>query len=200
MARITPLTIDELPEDLRIAAEKQMEGAGFVMNSFLTTARKPKISRAFSALRDAIMEELTFDPDLRQMMFHIMSLSSGCRYCQAHSVTFMNRRGMNIPADKVAALWDYETSPLFTDAERAALRFAQASGCVPSAVSDENYEELRLYFSDDQIVEMVCALAYGAYLNKINDTLGTELEDVPLSVAEETFGAKGWEVGKHAAE
>ncbi len=52
---------------------------------------------------------------------------------------------MNIEPAKVVALWDYETSPLFSDAERAALRFAQAAGCVPNAVTDENYAELRIH-------------------------------------------------------
>src|SRR6266567_4012819 len=39
-----------------------------------------------------------------------------------------------ISAAKEDALWKYETSPLFSAAERAALRFAQYSAQVPNAV------------------------------------------------------------------
>ena len=133
------------------------------------------------------------------MMFHVMSASAGCAYCQAHSIRLLSR-WEDVPAEKIAALWDYETSPLFDDSERAALRFAQSAGAVPNAVTDEDVEDLRRYFTEEQIVEMVAALAYGAFLNKINDTLATVLEDPPRETAERILGQRGWAVGKHAAK
>ena len=41
---------------------------------------------------------------------------------------------------KVEAVWEYETSPLFTDAERIVLKIAQGVTQVPNAVTDEEFE------------------------------------------------------------
>lgn len=200
MARLDPLPIDALPDDLKAAAKKRIEQSGFVPNSILAMARRPDIVRAYQSVRTALHTNPTVPPYLRLMMFHIMSLSSGCLYCQAHSATFLGELAGEVPEDKIDALWDYETSPHFTDAERVALRFAQAAGCVPNAVTDEDFAALRRHYSEEQIVEMVAGLAYGAFLNKINDTLATQLEPDALDYASRTLGPRGWAAGKHAAE
>ena len=77
------------------------------------------------------------------------------------------------------------------------MRFAQASAAVPNAVTDEDFEALKKYFSDDQIVEIVAVLSVGAFINRWNDTMGSELEENPREVAQNLLGAKGWDVGKH---
>jgi alkylhydroperoxidase family enzyme len=125
-----------------------------------------------------------------------MSHEAGCRYCQAHSINFL-KSAPDVPPEKLEALWEYETSPLFDAAERAALRFAQASAQTPNAVTEDDFAALREHFNEDQIVEIVAVLAVGAFLNRWNDTMATALEAPPRDFAETTLGAKGWSVGKH---
>jgi uncharacterized peroxidase-related enzyme len=196
MGRIQPLDYDDLPESLKAGLVHTQKNLGFVPNSTLILARKPKIAEAFMALNKAIQDSITFPVELRRMMFHIMSHASGCMYCQAHSIGTLT--GV-ISKDKLDTLWEFETSPAFSDAERSALRLAQASAVVPNAVTDAHFDELRKYFSEEQIVEMVAALCVGAWLNRFNDTMATTLEAHPIAVAGETIGPKGWSVGKHVA-
>ena len=40
-------------------------------------------------------------------------------------------------------------------------------------------------------------VALFGYLNRWNDSMGTELENPAVKSAEKILGAKGWEVGKH---
>lgn len=199
MTRIVPLELDELPDDLRERLVKYRKDSGFVPTLSRVLGRKPGISRAYVRFRNALEEQMTVPSYLRQMMFHIMSVSAGCLYCQAHSIRFSKVWGGDVAMEKVEALWEFETSPLFDDAERAALRFAQAAGHVPNAVTDEDFDELRKHYSEDQILEMVAALAFGAMLNKFNDTLATTLEDEPREFAERVIGPGGWQGGKHVA-
>ncbi len=56
---------------------------------------------------------------------------------------------------KLAAVWDYQTSPLFSAAERAALDFTIAASAVPNAVTDDMFLEMRKFWTEDQIVEIV---------------------------------------------
>lgn len=197
MARIKPLDVDELDPMLNASVEAYLKRGGHVANSFRTMARRPKVAKAYDDLRNALMDSLTISKTLRHLMFHIMSYEAGCRYCQAHSITSI-ANDPDVSAEKLDALWEYDSSPLYTDEERAALRFAQASAAVPNAVTDEDFDELKKYFSDDQIVEIVAVLSVGAFINRWNDTMGSELEENPRAVAQNLLGAKGWDVGKHA--
>ena len=101
---------------------------------------------------------------------------------------------------RIAAVWDYATSPLFTEAERAALRLAHHAALVPNEASEADFAALRPHFDDGQIVEIVATIALFGYLNRWNDTMATELEALPARVASELIGERGWEPGKHLGE
>lgn len=197
MARIKPLDVEELDPMLIPSVDAYLKRGGHVANSFRTMARRPKVAKAYDDLRNALMDSLTISRTLRNLMFHIMSYEAGCQYCQAHSITSI-ANDPDVSAEKLDALWDYDNSPLYSDAERAALRFAQASAAVPNAVTDDDFDELKKYYSDDQIVEIVAVLSVGAFINRWNDTMGSELEENPRTVAQNLLGSKGWDVGKHA--
>ena len=197
MPGVAPLSVEALPEELAPVIERYMSQFGFVPNSFRTMAHKPKIAKAFSDLGAALDASLTIPLHVRGLVFHIASYAAGCRYCQAHSISGL-ARNPHVPKKKLVAIWEYETSPLFDDAERAAMRFAQAAGSVPNAVTEAEFVELRRYYSDEQIVEIVAVIAVSGFLNRWNDTMGTELEGPSRSDAEALLGPSGWTVGKHA--
>jgi alkylhydroperoxidase family enzyme len=103
-----------------------------------------------------------------------------------------------VPEAKVAAIWEFRTSPLYSDAERAALEVALAAGCVPNAVTDEMFMELRKHWSEAQIVEIVGTIALFGFSNRWNDTMATPLEPGPTGSGSKFLAARGWTPGKHA--
>jgi uncharacterized peroxidase-related enzyme len=196
MSRVKPLKRENLKElePFFSVTESRM---GFLPNSQLIMAYKPKLLQAFSQLGGAVNDPANKTPrTLRALVGHVVSRSAGCQYCVAH--TSESAHHANIEDRKIAAVWEYETNPLFSPAERVALRFAQSAGSVPNAVTDANFAELRKHFSDEEIVELVAVIAYFGFLNRWNDTLATELEPNPLGFAEKTLSAAGWKPGKHA--
>ena len=169
---------------------------GFVPNSMLLMARDPELLAAFSELAATIVIRPGYlDPGLKALIMYIVSHSAGCQYCVAHSANLAAFR--DVPVRKIEALGNFEQSPEFSQAERAALRFAQAAGKIPNAVGDAEFAELRRHFDDDQILELVSVLALMGFLNRWNDTLGTPLEAEPRNLAESQLVADGWNVGKH---
>lgn len=100
---------------------------------------------------------------------------------------------------KLAAVWDYRTSPLYTEAERVALDFTIEAAAQPNAVTDELFAKLKRHWSDGQIVEIVGVIALFGFLNRWNDTMATPLEEEPIEVGEKYLAAHGWHVGKHKA-
>ena len=69
---------------------------------------------------------------------------------------------------------------------------------MPNQTEAVDFEELKKYFDDSQIVELVASLALFGYLNRWNDAPTTDLEEYPKKIAENLIGGKGWDVGKHA--
>lgn len=197
MARIEPLS-DEEAAAISDAFEITRNRLGFVPNSQKTMGRRPQIFDAAAKLGAAVFGPGLVDLELKMLMALMVSRAAGCMYCQAHTGLFGAQAGAS--PEKEAAIWEYETSPLFSDGERAALNLALLSGHVPNAVTDEDFAEVKKHYADDEIVEMVAVLGYMGMMNRWNDTMATELEEAPRSHAEENLTTHGWQVGKHAAE
>ena len=195
MAHVKPLDRDthaEFAERFRHYENTR----GFVPNSILTMQRRPAIAAAFMALNQAVLYEGTVSEELKMLVSLIASQAAGCRYCQAHMANLA--KIYSASQEKIRAVWEYESSELFSAAERAALRLAFRSSIVPNEAAASDFDELRKHFSDDEIVEIVATIALFGYLNRWNDTMATELEPLPAEVAESAIGAVGWERGKHS--
>ncbi len=105
---------------------------------------------------------------------------------------------MGIDEEKLQAIYEYATSPLFSDKERVALEFALAAASVPNAVTDDLYQRLSDLWADEEIVEILGVVGMFGFLNRWNDSMATPLEAEPLALAGKLIGDKGWNAGKHA--
>ena len=196
MPRINPMPRQALG-DLNTVLDAAESRMGFVPNSQLILAHRPEIVRAFAQLGAAINgPSSTISPQLRNLVSQMASRAAGCGYCMAHTTHTAARVG--ISAEKEDALWSYETSPLFSDAERAALRVAQGPQ-MPNAVTDGDFAELKKHYTDAQIVDIVAVISLFGFLNRFNDTMATELEASPIEAGKRFLAERGWTVGKHAA-
>lgn len=194
MPRVDPLPRTELAEFEPIfqMIEQVM---GFVPNSMLTLGRSPELLRAFGGLSSAVLGSSSIEPALRQLVAFVSSNAAGCRYCQAHSSHAGERVG--VPTEKIEAAFEFETSDLFDDAERAALRLARDASLVPNETTDAHFDALRLHFSEKEIVDLVAVIALFGWLNRWNDTMATQLEDEARSFASSHLAPSGWSVGVH---
>ncbi|GMR15461.1 MAG: carboxymuconolactone decarboxylase family protein [Gammaproteobacteria bacterium] len=195
MAHMTPLptgTTPELQEDFELF-EKIL---GFVPNSLLTMQRRPKMVTGFGALTRAVMDpDGGVDLGLMRLIAHFSSRAAGCRYCEAHSLVAAKIHA--VPQAKLDAIWEYQSSPLYSEAERAALDFALAAGSVPNAVDAEIFARMRQHWTEDQIVQILGAVCLYGFLNRWNDSMATDLEDEPRDMAERVLAKGGWTGGKH---
>jgi uncharacterized peroxidase-related enzyme len=194
MANMEPLRREDHPELEELFALYD-ETMSFVPNSLFTMARRPEILRAFSELITRIWRTGSVPVGLKPLIAIVASTAAGCRYCQAHETVDAKLRGVD--EDKIAGIWDFESSPRYSEAERAALRFARDAAVVPNAVTPGHFTELRRHWDDGEIVEMLAVVGLFGFLNRWNDSMATDLEEVPRAFAARTIGPAGWEPGKH---
>jgi uncharacterized peroxidase-related enzyme len=195
MALVSPLAADHDAEVASLATFFN-ETLGFPPNSVLTMQRRPEIAKAFIALNKAVMANSgRVTSEQKRLIGLLASAQAGCRYCQAHTALAAQRYGAS--DERLAALWEYETSLHFTDAERAAFAFAQAAASVPNAVDEEIATRLRMHWNDEEIVEILGVVSLFGYLNRWNDSMATQLEPGAEAAGQAYLADQDWSKGKH---
>ena len=75
---------------------------------------------------------------------------------------------LGVSNEKIDALPNHATSPLFTDAEKAALAYADAMTDTSRDVEDELFARLRQHYDDDTIVELTMIIAWENASSRFN--------------------------------
>jgi alkylhydroperoxidase family enzyme len=78
---------------------------------------------------------------------------------------------LGVSEEKILALPEYATSPLYDDAERVALEYADAITLSDLEVSDELFARLRRFYDDDALVELTAIIAWENASSKFNRAL-----------------------------
>ena len=76
-----------------------------------------------------------------------------------------------MPDEKILALDDYAASPLYSEAERVALEYADCMTISGREVSDELFGRLRHFYDDDALVELTAIIAWENASSKFNRAL-----------------------------
>ncbi len=79
-------------------------------------------------------------------------------------------------AEKLSEVLDWRESKLFSPMERVALEYAERITTTGQKVDDELFAELKLHFSEGQIVELTAAIAMENFRSKFNPPLGIEAQ------------------------
>ncbi|MCZ4344081.1 carboxymuconolactone decarboxylase family protein [Sphingomonadaceae bacterium G21617-S1] len=192
MSRLKPLEPSDITEEVREYFKSFGRDVDEPLEAMKDLARRPAMAKATMQLYHATIMEGTLPSSLKWMASHISSKIRGCTFCSAHTASYAFDDGTSI--EKIEALWDFERSPLFSGAEKAALSFSVAAATVPNAVTDAHFEELRQHYDEGEIVELLGTIAYFAYFNCWNDSMATELEPHPRDFGKKHLAQSGWDL------
>jgi alkylhydroperoxidase family enzyme len=158
----------------------------------------PELRVMVNDLVNLVNSERTIQKELKRLLFTMASLASGCTHCQSHGA--FNLKAMGVETERIQALWEYESSELFSDAERAALDLVRAAAQSPNEAGPEHFAELRKHYTNEQIIEILAVNSLAGWLNRWNDTIGTVTDQESVDWATENLSGVGWSVGKHVGE
>ncbi|MEL6103498.1 MAG: hypothetical protein AAFR68_19545 [Pseudomonadota bacterium] len=139
-------------------------------------------------------------------VFVTYQLSSGCVHCQVHGTRWLYEFLESEAPDGVVTdeamgdiydLFDIERSPRFSAAEMAALRFARDAGPLPGRTTAAHIEELRRYYSDRQIQELMMVMIAGARLSAGQQGNVTVTDRTSMAWALRALPQVGWRPGGH---
>jgi len=123
---------------------------------------------------------LELDAPTRHLVQNWVAMLNKCRFCVdiGRASAVLEHVGL----DKLDALPEWRTSPLFDERERAALTYVEEA-TRHKQVSDETFAALRKHFGERQIVELTVLNAIENFYNLLNLPLGIE-EDGLCAIAE----------------
>jgi len=109
------------------------------------------------------------DPGLRALVQVRVSQINWCAFCvDLNGAAALERY---VAPEKLAALGEFESSPLYVERERAALAFAEAMTDPARGVGDALFARLRAQYTEQQILELTGLIAFQNLSSKFNAAL-----------------------------
>ena len=136
----------------------------------------PRVLPAYAALARYQTNGAELEPRLRLLVTQLAAERSRCRWCIEHGRHLW--RDAQFPVDALRALLRYETNALFSDRERAALRFTDALTRYSEAHGGMPFEPLaraRQYLTEPEIAAVTAAAASQHFFNPITGALGADV-------------------------
>src|SRR5579863_3920926 len=172
MSRISRLDRSEVTPDIASLYDRVFAQRGNVPNMFRVMAHRPEIFSTMQAHFAAVLNTGTVPKRLKELIIVRTSQLNQTPYCLAsHTVL---ARGLGWSDDQLAHLADWSNRADFTPAEKAALRLAETVTRDAHAVTDEQFAELRSFYSEGEIVELLCVIGLFNYFNRFNNALRME--------------------------
>ncbi len=134
-------------------------------------SRAPKLATTVYRMAQAEEKRVSLDPALKLLIHAVASHANGCGFCVDIGRARAVQKGVGL--EKLSAIAEYRTSPLFSDAERAALRYAEVA-TRDKQVPDDVFEEVRKHYSEREIVEITWVNALANFYNLTNVPLELE--------------------------
>lgn len=172
MSRISRLDRNEVPPDLAALYDKAFAQRGNVPNMFRVMAHRPEIFATMQAHFGAVLNTGSVPTKLKELIIVRTSQVNHTPYCLAsHTIL---AKGLGWTEEQLSHLADWQTRDDFTAAEKAALLLAETVTRDAHAVTDEQFAELRTFYSEGEVVELLCAIGLFNYFNRFNNALKME--------------------------
>jgi len=172
MSRISRLDRDEVSPDIARLYDKAFAQRGNVPNMFRVMAHRPEIFATMQAHFAAVLNTGTVPTKLKELIIVRTSQVNVTPYCLASHTILARNLGWS--DDQLTHLADWPRRNDFTPAEKTALRVAETVTRDAHAVNDEQFAELRSFYSEGEIVELLCAIGLFNYFNRFNNALDME--------------------------
>lgn len=136
-------------------------------------ARSPRLAMLGYRIRRFTEKGVALDPGLRLLIQTAVAEANGCGFCVDIGRAIAVEKGLGL--EKFDALPDWQTSPLFSERERAAIGYAREAG-KDGRVADATFERLRKSFDEREIVDVTAMIAVERFYNGIAIPLGLEAD------------------------
>ncbi|MCB0364967.1 MAG: carboxymuconolactone decarboxylase family protein [Bdellovibrionaceae bacterium] len=182
--------IQDYPWWVRLLLRGQMKKYGTPLFPTLYWGRSPMALLLFTLFFKFFERRKSpLEPALRSLIMVRISQVNWCSFCVDMNSLFLLERAQAI--HKLEDLHSWPTSTHFSEKEKAALAYAEAVTRPDQSVPIDIRENLKQYFSEDEIVELTALIGYQNLSSKFNYALSIpaqglcEMRTAPLPITDE---------------
>jgi AhpD family alkylhydroperoxidase len=136
----------------------------------------PEVAAALGSLKAVLSSTGTLPPRLVELVRLRIAFHNQCRSCM--SVRYQSAIDDGLTEDSVCSLKRPADAPDLTPAERSALNYADLFATNHLMIDDAVYDDLRRYFSENQLVELGLHCAVDVGIGRLSATWDVT-DDVP---------------------
>ena len=193
MTRIASLPVEQWDKELRELA--QAETLPYVQQKMLGVyANAPELAKPFLIFTGAMSQGLTLRRRLLELVRLRIAFHNQCRSCM--SVRYQSALQDGLTEDMVCSLEKPMEAPDLTDAEKAAIHYADLAASNHLAITDDTIANLRKYYTEKEIVELCMYVAYCVGFGRMAATYRI-IEELPESFQDTTRTITPW-AAEHA--
>ena len=167
MPRIKKLELDEWDKDLRemTAADS---GTALEQGIMRMWAHTPEISKGIVALGGALKTHRSLPDRLVELVRLRVAFHNQCRSCMA--IRYQDGVEAGIDEDLVCSLEKPQEASDLSEAEKAAINYGELFATNHLAINDSVYDNLRKYFSEEEVVELSITVAWFVGMGRLAAT------------------------------
>lgn len=175
MARVTYIDENKTSNpDILEAFDRMIQKRGKLTNIYKALAHKPDILKTIGPFVAAVQKPDELDPKLKErIILRVSKINRSAYCCHAHEQISTK---MGFTRDEINEM-DNPSTAKISDAEKAALNYAEALTVNPGNIPDTVYEDLKKYYSESQIVEITALAALYNMINRFNEALKLDPEE-----------------------
>ena len=181
MPRISRLNRSEVSPELRDIYDRYLQHRGNVPYFFRTVAHRPQIFETMIAHLEAVLSTGTLPTRLKELVIVRTSQLNCTAYCLASHTAISLKLGWT--PEHLEALQNWHSSTLFSDAEKQAIHLAEAMTLRSIEFTSQEMADLRRFYSEGEVVELLAAIGLFNYFNRFNNLL--QMEPTQPATAEE---------------
>jgi AhpD family alkylhydroperoxidase len=190
MTRIASLPLDQWDPDLRELLQVDTAPLPDVHRKILGVyAQAPELAKAFFTFENAFWQGFTLRRRLLEMLRLRIAFHNQCRSCMAMRTEASLADGLT--EELVCSLEKPMEAPDLTDAEKAALHFADLFATNHLAIGDETVDALRHFYSEKEVVEICMLCAYCTGFGRFA-AVYKAIEDLPESYQDMSARTAPW--------
>ncbi|MDG2005200.1 MAG: carboxymuconolactone decarboxylase family protein [Novosphingobium sp.] len=189
LAEIDPAT---LPDGLRSAFETADPRGKMMMTP---TAHAPELMGALHHFADVLGDKGVIPARLVELLRLRIAFHNQCRSCMA--MRYQSGIDDGITEGDVCSLETPEDAPNLSEADKAALAYADVSATNHFAINEETFARLRQHFSEPEIIELGLHIAYFVGFGRLVAAWDM-VEELPEGYEDKSRLATPWDGGNFA--
>jgi len=179
MQRLPKIEKEDISGDLAHFYDAVTGLLGRVPNFYRTISQAPWLAMLLLPFNAAVQRQWPgsrLPGRIKELVVIKTSHANGCRYCYAHNTALGQAAG--ITDDEIAEIStdDYLRSKSLSEAEKAAVQWAEAVTLNTAAKRDDLFAAMKRLFTDEEIVELTMVSAMFNMINRLTDSLQVPVE------------------------